>query len=199
MFAAKTGKDLYIYMLSNRKLISNVQSTIEVEVLKWLPSDKKFEVTTKRQYLPFFIQMPEDERNLEDEFYERLRDKDTKVEDRVFYKFKDRTEKEADIEDQKLEFWNKIASSFRQSSEVNSSRLIFTAGSRSSWVFDLHMVGGNLRLYSRADFNAKRAIGLQKRPFCRSIDFIDDNFINLLTLTEEAKWKKPDVINATNA
>jgi hypothetical protein len=55
VFAAKTGKDLFIYMLSNRKLISNVQSTIEVEVLKWNPFDKVFEEKHKRQYLPFFI------------------------------------------------------------------------------------------------------------------------------------------------
>lgn len=58
MFAAKTGEDLFIYMLSNRKLISNVQSTIEVEVLKWNRFDKVFEEKHKRQYLPFFIQMP---------------------------------------------------------------------------------------------------------------------------------------------
>jgi hypothetical protein len=55
VFAAKTGEDLFIYMLSNRKLISNVQSTIEVEVLKWNRFDKVFEEKHKRQYLPFFI------------------------------------------------------------------------------------------------------------------------------------------------
>ena len=100
---------------------------------------------------------------MNDEFYEKLQvdvfqneeSKEPKQKaDRFFYKFKvaDRSETAEDIEDQKLEFWNKIASSFRQSSEVDSTRLIFTAGSRSSWVFDIHMDGGNLRLYSRADF-----------------------------------------------
>lgn len=189
VFATMSGNQLYFYILSNRKLVSNVQSTIEIEVLKWSSSDNAIVGHHPRQYLPFFVQPPEESKENDKGFIDEMGD-------RVFYKFAGQDESEKDIEEQKLEMWYKIASSFRQSSEVNSSRLIFTAGSRSSWVFDLQMHNGGIRLYSKADVEAGRAIGLKKRPFCRAIDFIDDNFINMLTLTEEAKWKKPNVIES---
>jgi hypothetical protein len=35
IFAVRNTNTLYFYVLTNRKLINNMQSTIEVEVWKW--------------------------------------------------------------------------------------------------------------------------------------------------------------------
>lgn len=64
--------------------MSNVQSTIEVEVLRWSSSDKALNVDKKRQYLPFFIQPPEGAGE-NDSIIEQ-------TDNRVFYKFIDSSE-----------------------------------------------------------------------------------------------------------
>ena len=78
---------------------------------------------------------------------------------------------------------------FRQSTD-DPSRLIFRAGSRSNWVFDLRMYKGGLRLWSEKAMQQGLALRLQRKPFVRDIDMIDRNLFNILTLDSEGKWKR---------
>jgi hypothetical protein len=71
-----------------------------------------------------------------------------------------------------MEFWNKMPTCFRQGSD-DPSRIIFRAGSRSNWIFDLHLHEGEVRLYSEQARKNGFAFNLQKRPFVKDIDFID--------------------------
>ena len=82
-----------------------------------------------------------------------------------------------------------MAASFKKSSD-NASRLIFAAGSRGNFVFDLQMLEGQLRLFSNADVEAGRAIGQQKRAYVRQFDMISDNFVSMLSNEKVAKWHK---------
>lgn len=126
MFAVRSDR-LYLYVLTNRRLINNLQSTLEIEVWRWNDSDNCIEEHTQRQYLPFYITDSEGKHQGE----------------QTFYAFPI-TEK---IEDDQLqEFWNKQPICFRQSSD-DPSRIIFRAGSRSNWIFDLRLVDGGLRLW----------------------------------------------------
>ena len=46
--------ELYIYVFTNRKMINNLQSTMEVEVWK-LNNKNELKIHAKRQYVPFYI------------------------------------------------------------------------------------------------------------------------------------------------
>lgn len=86
------------------------------------------------------------------------------------------------------EFWNKPPTVFRQASD-NMSRLIFHANSRATWIYDLKMLQGDLFVYEMKDREQGLAFGLQKKPFVFDIDFIDHNFVSVLTKDKESKWK----------
>lgn len=106
-----------------------------------------------------------------------------------FYEFPFDEDRE-DLAEQIIEFWNKHPSCFRQSSD-NPARLIFRAGSRSNWIFDLKMVEGQLRLFSEEDQTKQESLGLQKRAFVKDIDLISHNMISILTTDqEEGKWQR---------
>jgi hypothetical protein len=59
----------------------------------------------------------------------------------VFYEFPESDKLEEEQEEKRMEFWNKTPSCFRQSTD-DPSRMIFRAGTRSHWIFDLHMLEG---------------------------------------------------------
>jgi hypothetical protein len=86
------------------------------------------------------------------------------------------------------EFWNKPPTVFRQASD-NMSRLIFNANSRATWIYDLKMLQGDLYVYEMKDRLQGLAFGLQKKAFVFDLDFIDHNFVSILTKDKESKWK----------
>jgi len=57
-------------------------------------------------------------------------------------------------------------------------------------VFDLQMYNGELRIYSKDEVKAGRAIGIVNRPFVREVDLISQNFVNVLAMDKVAKWQK---------
>lgn len=127
-------------MLTNRRLINNLQSTLEVEVWTWNDSDNCLEEHAKRQYLPFFIADADGKQQAQ----------------QTFYSFPTNEK----IEDEQLqEFWNKQPVCFRQSSD-DQSRIIFRAGSRSNWIFDLKLADGGLRLWPASSRKAGQSFGL---------------------------------------
>lgn len=77
--------------------------------------------------------------------------------------------------------------SFRQSS-CDSDRLIFRAGSRSTVVYDLQMVNGDIKLFSVDEMNSKKAFGLQTVGQARDLDFIGTNLVNIVTDIGEELW-----------
>jgi len=66
-------------------------------------------------------------------------------------------------------------------------RIVFHAGSRSTWIYDLKLDNGDIKIWSKQDVENGIAFGLQKKPFCVDIDFIEQNFVSVLT-KKEAKW-----------
>ena len=111
---------------------------------------------------------------------------------------KDREDFEADIL-KSNEFWNKAAISFFKSSEKDSDRLMFCCGSRSNYVYDLRMDANSLKIYSKQDQDNGKAIRLQKKPFLRQMDVIENGFISFITTSKEAKWKKTVNLNDNKA
>jgi hypothetical protein len=51
----------------------------------------------------------------------------------------------------------------------------------------LKLDNGNVSLYTKKDFETGNAFGLQKKAFVADIDFIEPNFVSILT-KNEAKW-----------
>lgn len=82
--------------------------------------------------------------------------------------------------DRDIEFWNKIPTVFKRSSD-DLGRIIFHAGSRANYIYDLQLLKGEVRIWSEKDVRSGNAFGLQKRPFVQDIDFIDHNFVSVLT------------------
>jgi hypothetical protein len=68
VFAVRNSKELFIYVLTNRRLINNMQSTVEIEVWKWTDCNK-IEVHKPREYLPFFIRDSEGKEPTDKVFY----------------------------------------------------------------------------------------------------------------------------------
>ena len=50
-------------------------------------------------------------------------------------------------------------------------------------------------MYTEEEIEVGRAIGLQKKPFVRQIDLIEDKFISFITNSKEAKYKKTTDLN----
>jgi len=163
-----TSSDFFIYVFTNRKESSNKQSQLEIEVLKWIDATGKLEIHAQRQYLHRYITDSEGQKDFTNSPF---------------------NPEEMCDENHEREFWNKLATSFKKSSD-NASRLIFAAGSRGNFVFDLQMFNGELRLYSNADVDQGRAIGLQKRAYVRQFDMISDRFVSMLSSEKVAKWHK---------
>lgn len=101
---------------------------------------------------------------------------------------------EGQLGEDDTEFWNKPPTVLRQASD-NQSRLLFNAYTRANWIYDLKMLQGELFCYSMEDRVNGLAFGLQERPFVADIDFIDHNFVSLLTKDKEAKWKHTNEID----
>ena len=112
-------------------------------------------------------------------------------------RIKDREDFEKDFKEN--EFWNKVAIGFFKSSEKHSNRLMFCCGSRSNYVYDLQMDAGLLKLYSKKDQDDGNAVRLQKKPFLRQMDIIENRFISYITTSKEAKWKKTVNLNDKKA
>jgi len=161
----------YIYLLTNMKGSTNRQSPIEIEVWKWNDDSNCIErvESAKRQNLSRFIMDHDGKSCSETETFYRTDQNGQAVE--------------------KDSFWNKMPTSFTQATD-DPSRIIFAAGSRGNYVFDLKMLNGELRLYSPDDVQNGKAIGLQKRAYVRMLDMIDDNFINMLSQEKVAKWQR---------
>jgi hypothetical protein len=68
LFAVRNSETLFFYVLTNRRLINNMQSTLEIEVWKWV--DNNLQVHQPRMYLPFYISDSEGKRPTEQVFYE---------------------------------------------------------------------------------------------------------------------------------
>jgi hypothetical protein len=77
---------------------------------------------------------------------------------------------------------------FKQASD-DMGRLIFHAGARAIYVFDLQLIDGRIQIWSKNDTKIGRAIGMQKLPFVIDIDFIDHNFVSVLTTEKDCSWK----------
>jgi hypothetical protein len=69
------------------------------------------------------------------------------------------------------QFFAKMPTCFRQSS-CDGDRLIFRAGSRSTWVYDLKMENGYLRLFGQNDIDNKNSVGLQESGMVKDLDFV---------------------------
>ena len=67
---------------------------------------------------------------------------------------------------------------------------MFRAGTRSNWIFDLQLIDGDIRTYSKSEIENKEAIGLMKRPFVTDLDFISKDLVSVLTNSEEGKWRR---------
>jgi len=93
LFAVRDDQ-LYFYVLTNRRLINNLQSALEIEIWRWNDSDNCIEDHVKRQYLPFFITDSEGKHQGDQTFYSYPNDE--KIED-----------------DAAQEFWNKQPICFR--------------------------------------------------------------------------------------
>lgn len=152
---ASRRDDLFIYMFTNRKLINNMQSTLEVEILRWnddrgriepleetaeetpdLRSDMTLTPPQKgkvrkvrrgeRQYLHHYITKKSDQD------WTTLDANGKKVTPKNFYTdIVHNMDQEDDIE-----FWNKAPSVFKHASD-GFGRIIFHGGSRAIWIFDL--------------------------------------------------------------
>ena len=95
---------------------------------------------------------------------------------------------ENEDKDKDTEFWNKFPTVYKKSSD-EVGRIIFNAGSRANWIYDLQLIDGEVRIFSKHDFDTGNAFGLQKRPFVQDIDFIDHNFVSVLTKDKIFQWK----------
>jgi hypothetical protein len=84
---------------------------------------------------------------------------------------------------------------FRQSS-CDGDRLIFRAGSRSTWVYDLKMENGYLRLFSKVDIDNKKSIGLQESGMVKDLDFVTEDMINIVTEQYEGMWMEKTTIES---
>jgi hypothetical protein len=94
---------------------------------------------------------------------------------------------EHDKEDQ--EFWLKQPTCFKQSTD-RPEHLLFQAGTRSMYIFDLKLVNGILRLYTEKDKEKGKAFRWQEVPFTHKLDMIGTNHVSMLVGKREAKWQK---------
>jgi hypothetical protein len=108
--------------------------------------ERALEILHKRQYLPYFIRNEKGEESTDETRYFYNLPEKNKAE------LEGKKGKPLDFKNQYYlqQFFTKMPTSFRQSS-CNSDRLIFRAGSRSTWVYDLKMEKGYLRLFGQDD------------------------------------------------
>jgi hypothetical protein len=139
----------------------------------------------ERQYLNHFIKKPQnsgwlktDGSNAETDFF---------YVQNVMNNFDGKDEKDT-------EFWNKMPYSFKMASD-GKGRIIFYGGSRSTWVYDLQLCNGDILIWSNEDFKKGMALGMQKKVNVMDIDFIDHNFVSVLTKNKVAKWQHKTDIN----
>jgi hypothetical protein len=88
-----------------------------------------------------------------------------------------------------------MPTSFRQSS-CDGDRLIFRAGSRSTWVYDLKMEKGYLRLFGQGDIKNKKSVGLQESGMVKDLDFVTEDMINIVTEQYEGMWMTENTIDS---
>ena len=50
-------------------------------------------------------------------------------------------------------------------------------------------------MYTEEEIELGKAIGLQKKPFVRQIDLIENDFMSFITNSKEAKYKKTTDLN----
>ena len=137
----------------------------------------------ERMYLYWAIRKPEKDGWTGNKNYNR------NIPTQFFYT--DKIENEENERD--VEFWNKFPTVFKKSSD-DCGRIIFYAGSRANWIYDLQLINGEVKIFSKSDFEKGNAFGLQKRPFVQDIDFVDHNFVSLLTKDKVYQWKHTNVI-----
>ena len=61
--------------------------------------------------------------------------------------------------DRDIEFWNKFPTVFKRSSD-DVGRIIFHAGSRANYIYDLKLIEGEVRIWSKKDVESGNAFGL---------------------------------------
>jgi hypothetical protein len=175
--------------------------------------------THKRQYLPYFIRDADGNESKDEtrHFYKMnakneaelaKQEKDNKNEAELAKQEKDNKNEKNEDELTKQEkenrarnqyylqqFFTKMPTCFRQSS-CNGDRLIFRAGTRSTWVYDLKMENGYIRLYSAKERQDKKAFGLQESGMVKDLDFVEENMINIVTEQYEGKWMSATKIDS---
>lgn len=255
--------DLYIYMLTNRRLPNNMQSTVEVEIFKWndqgkVPDERIAILSAKAEQgriykVPGLKNGEYDAAVLRQDLEARKKRNNEisaeynalKEEDKPNYKpaaknarsvekgerqnlffaltvppVADQSKRWIQIDkngkegapcvhfyqdqvinnvlqtesDEDTQFWNKMPSCFKMASD-GKGRLIFFAGSRSTWIYDLRLYNDQIQVWTKEDVMQGRAFGLQNKPFVTDIDFVDHNFTSYLTTKKEAKWLHTNVIH----
>jgi len=77
---------LYFYVLTNRKLINNIDSTLEVEVFKWDYQISELVVVKPRMYLPFLL-TDENGHGVGNSVHTVWPGKESRIDPHVFYEF----------------------------------------------------------------------------------------------------------------
>ena len=85
------------------------------------------------------------------------------------------------------EFWLKPPNVFSQSTD-RPDRIIFAAGKRGMYIFDLKLEKGQIKMWSEQEEKAGYAFRWQRVPLVSKLDMIADEHISLLVGKQEAKW-----------